>query len=46
MDRVLSFADASLRQIACIWPQGEFQSGKVDVSVAFIAGFEITSATV
>lgn len=43
---VLSFADASLRQIPCIWPHGEFQSGRVDVSVAFFGGLEVTAATV
>lgn len=43
---VLSFGDCPLRDIPCPWPNGEFSTGRVSLSMAFLYGLEITAATV
>ena len=44
--RVLSFGDCPLRQVPCVWPSGEFESGRVLLSCAHIHGLALTAATV
>lgn len=43
---VLSFGDCPLKQIPCVWPSGEYESGRVLVTAAQVHGLEIVSATV
>ncbi len=43
---VLSFGACPLREIPCTWPNGEYSTGRVCLSMAFLFGIEITAATV
>ena len=43
---VLNFADCHLRQVPSFWPDGEYHSGRVMLTVAHIGNLQITSATV
>lgn len=43
---VLSFGDCPIRSVPGIWPLGEFESGRVVLSQAFVGGLEIGAATV
>ena len=43
---VLNFGDCHLRQVPSFWPAGEYNSGRVMLTVAHIANLQITSATV
>eukprot|EP00435_Cladocopium_sp_Y103_P028210 s1936_g7.t1 len=43
---VLSFGDCPIQQIPCLWPSGEFESGRVLISAACVHGLEIVAATV
>lgn len=43
---VLSFGDCAMKHVPCVWPSGEFESGRVLMSAANIFGLEIVAATV
>ena len=43
---VLTFGDCPLRQVPCVWPSGEFESGRVLLTSACVQGFEIFAAAV
>ena len=43
---VLNFGDCAIRHVPCVWPSGEFDSGRALISVGFVGGLEIAAATV
>ena len=43
---VLSFGDCPLRNVSVVWPSGEYESGRVLMSMASHAGLELVAATV
>eukprot|EP00438_Fugacium_kawagutii_P032762 Skav206031 [mRNA] locus=scaffold1314:405963:416245:+ [translate_table: standard] len=43
---VLSFGDCPIRSVPGIWPHGEFASGRVVLSQAYVAGLQIGAATI
>ena len=42
---VLCFGDCPLRKVPCVWPSGEYHSGRVLVTVGQIGGLTVTTAT-
>ena len=43
---VLSFGDCPLRQVPCVWPSGEYSSGRVMTTAGQIGNLQLTTATV
>ena len=43
---VLNFGDCPIRHVPCVWPSGEFASGRALMSTSFVGGLEIAAATV
>ena len=43
---VLSFGDCPLRSIPCLWPNGEFASGRVLLTAARLGSLDVAAATV
>ena len=43
---VATFGDCSLRQVPCVMPEGAYASGRIDFTVAYMCGFELTAATI
>ena len=43
---VLNFGDCPLRSIPCVWPNGEFASGRIVMTAAQLGSLEVASATI